>query len=142
MTYMHPSYSCELSSDAGATVVKDGLTLEWDPSSDKWKKANWLSEMKFTYWIQKVGHGPSAQHKTPTVFNSGKSEWEPQEPDGSDGATTNISSEGLFTFLLKDGIKPPSDAFPYKMAFQFSQLASKIELCFAKKIPYMEKYMR
>ncbi len=56
-------------------------------------------------------------------------EWDvvPRGPGGSDAATTNLGSTGLFTFNLNSGNFPTSDKYPYKMAIQFDMLANNIE---------------
>ena len=53
---MHPTYSCDLSTNAGAYAAKEGLTLKWDTNSEEWKNATWTENaMKFTYWLEKDG---------------------------------------------------------------------------------------
>ncbi len=133
-SYLHPSYSCDLSTDAGAYVVEAGLTLKWDTTSDKWKNATWSENaMNFTYWIEKDGKiGNQQLYQTATVFkDEGEgSTWDvqPRGPGGAGAATSSISPSGLFDFVVNGLYKPPTTGtFPYKMAFQFDQLASSIE---------------
>ena len=131
LSYMHPTYSCDLSTNAGAYVVKEGLTLKWDTTSAAWRNATWSENaMKFTYWVEKDGKvGDQQLYQTGTVFTRGTETWDvlPRGPGGSGAATTILDANRQFSFTLNTGYKPKSDAFPYKMAFQFDQLAQSIE---------------
>lgn len=142
LSYMHPSYSCDLSTDAGAYVDTDGLTLKWDTSSDKWQNATWSNNaMTFTYWVEKDGLdvGNKPLYQTATVFKEteGNTSWDVL-PRGPGGATTTVSPSKELTFVLNDTYDPPLKTFPHKMAFQFTELTQNIEggamLCEEKSV--------
>ena len=133
LSYLHPSYTCDISSDAGAYVATDGLTLKWDTSSDKWKNAKWEEKaITFTYWIEKsIKVGDQQLYQTAIVFKDNKANktWdvEPRGPGDSGAFSSNLSSTGQFTFSLNSGVKPEDgEYFPYRMAFQFTDLAQAI----------------
>ena len=54
--YLYPTYSCDLSMNAGAYVVKEGIAykLKWDKTWTEWKNATWTIALTFTYWIEKA----------------------------------------------------------------------------------------
>ena len=132
VSYFHPSYSVDLSRDAGAYVTSDGLTLKWDTSSDTWKEATWdTNAMTFTYWIEK---GPKIVDKqlyqTAVVFddNRTKTTWDvlPRGPENSGAFSSRLTSDREFVFSVNQGYKPEAAQFPWKMAFQFDGLAQNI----------------
>ena len=137
LSYMHPTYSCDLSANAGAYVVKQGLTLQWDTTSAKWNNASWLKNaMRFTYWVEKHGkQWGQTIYQIATVFDDTRAgdTWDvlPRGPGGTGAATTTIDGNNVlsFTFNPENAPEntPPSNAYPFKMAFQFDELAQTIE---------------
>ena len=117
LSYLHPSYSCDLSADAGAYIVKEGpaYTLKWDASSSAWKNATWVTNaLTFTYWIEKDGKvGDQQLYQTAVVFNDNQTttEWNvlPRAPGGSDAFSSRLDVNRQFSFLLNSGYVPPSD---------------------------------
>ena len=145
LDYLHPTYSCDLSSNAGAYVVKNGpaYTLKWDTNSSEWKNATWAKDiLTFSYWIEKDGKvGDQQLWQIAVVFNDTKTHnsWNvlPRGPGNTGGFSSNINANDLFTFNCNPGNFPPPDncssigdgiktVFPYQMAFQFDQLAIDI----------------
>ena len=133
-SYMRPTYTCDVSSNAGAYVVKEGLTLKWNTTSKEWNDAKWdEGALKFTYWVEKDGKvGNQQLYQTATIFEevASKTTWDvqPRGPGGSGAATTSLSPTFQFEFVVNTGYSPPtSEYFPYKMVFQFDQLAKEIE---------------
>ncbi|XP_070567575.1 uncharacterized protein [Ptychodera flava] len=134
LDYQHPTYSFDLSKNAGAYVTKEGnLTLKWDTSSKEWENATWDDDvMTFKYWLEKGGKiGDQQLWQTAIVFNDNKLQqtWDvqPRGPGGSGAANSQIDSSGQFLFDLNPGYTPPVDSFPLKMVFNFDQLAQNIE---------------
>ena len=147
LSYSHPTYSCDISKDAGAYVSKDGasLTLKWDSASSSWKNATWVNDaFQFTYWVEKDGKvGDQQLYQTATEFKDNKTGtlWNvlPRGPGGSGAFSSMLSSGGLFTFDINPGYissvpadkRPSQDdgiktVFPFKAAFQFNELGSEI----------------
>ena len=88
--------------------------------------------MKFTYWVKKDGKiGNQQLYQTATVFadTNTKKTWdvEPRGPGGSGAAYTFLDTNWEFSFTLNTGYVLPSNAFPFKMAFKFDELAQSIE---------------
>jgi hypothetical protein len=145
LDYLHPTYSCDVSANAGAYVVKNGpaYTIKWDTTSTAWKNATWAKDiLTFSYWIEKDGKvGDQQLWQTAVVFNDTKTHnsWNvlPRGPGNSGAFSSNIDAKQLFTFNVNPGNFPPPDdrssiddgiktVFPYQMAFQFDQLAIDI----------------
>ena len=63
------------------------------------------------------------------MFTRGDETWDvlPRGPGAASAATTIVDVKSELSFILNTGYKPPSDEFPYKMAFKFAQLALGIE---------------
>lgn len=137
LDYLHPTYSCDLSTDAGAYVVKEGAayTLKWDTTSSDWEKATWISDvLTFSYWLEKNGKvGDQQLWKTVVAFN------DPNTSRAWNGGafSSNIDANRLFTFNVNPGSNPNTDdrssledgiktVFPYQMAFNFDELAANI----------------
>ncbi|XP_070534755.1 uncharacterized protein [Ptychodera flava] len=138
LQYLRPSYTMAVSRDAGAYVAGEHeLTLKWDINSEQWKNATWDEEaMTFTYWQEQWGNiGDDVIWQTATVFNDNTNniEWDvqPRGPSGTGAATSHIDRYGQFVFSLNDFYDPPDmdvdkNLFPYKMVFEFDELAQNI----------------
>ncbi|XP_070534774.1 uncharacterized protein [Ptychodera flava] len=135
--YLHPSYAMALSSNAGAYVAGENeLTLKWDTNSEKWRNAVWDDRaMKFTYWLEDMGKiGDDTIWQTAVVFrdNHRDVDWDVQ-PRGPGGAfSVELEGSGKFIFSLNGGYQPPDmgikdNIFPFKMVFDFDELAQNIE---------------
>ena len=108
-SYMQPTYTCDLSTNAGAYVVTDGLTLKWDTTSDEWKNATLSTDaMKFTYWVEKDGCiGNQKLWHTATVFSDARA-----GVLGMYNLVDLVDQVQLLPFWIRHGCSP----FPSMMA--------------------------
>lgn len=100
-----PVYNCQLSTNSGATVSSQGITLLWDPASQKWKNASWVTgALTWIYWIKQCGQiGTKPIDKVLLQFNDPQTndeidaiidQWVKDIRSGADGITdaTNASA--------------------------------------------------
>ena len=147
LDYLHPTYACDVSVDAGAYVVKEGpgaYTLKWDESSTEWENATWITDaLMFTYWVEQ-SPGSVVGNKllqTAIVFNDTKTgnSWDvlPRMPGNTGAFSSSIDRKGLFNFNVNPGCLPNPDdrsrckdsiktVFPFQMAFNFDHAALNI----------------